>query len=188
MIKAIITDFDGTLVDTFEANLRAYQEAFHKVGLSISSEQYKCFYGLRFDSLMNVMGVEDVRIKKIIKDAKHDIYPTFFDLIIPNYTLIDFLKKVKYSGIMVSLASTARRDNLNMVLKYLSLDELFDLIIAGDDVIKGKPDPEIYIQTMKQLNVSPEETLIFEDSDVGVSAASVCKANFIKISEHFFNC
>ena len=49
MIKAIITDFDGTLVDTFEANLRAYQEAFANVGLSLSTDRYKECFGYRFD-------------------------------------------------------------------------------------------------------------------------------------------
>lgn len=51
MIKAIITDFDGTLVDTFEANLRAYQEAFYQVGITLMAEKYRECFGYRFDPL-----------------------------------------------------------------------------------------------------------------------------------------
>ena len=52
MIKAIITDFDGTLVDTFEANLRAYQQAFADQGLSLTSDTYRECFGYRFERFM----------------------------------------------------------------------------------------------------------------------------------------
>ena len=72
------------------------------------------------------------------------------------------------------------------VLRYLGLEESFDLIMAGVNVSKGKPDPEIYTLTMSQLGVSPDDVLIFEDSQVGLQAAEARGAKYIKITEEFF--
>ncbi|WP_295095957.1 HAD-IA family hydrolase, partial [Ruminococcus sp.] len=86
----------------------------------------------------------------------------------------------------IGISSTAQRNNLMNVLNFLNLGDLLDLIIAGDAVKNGKPDPEIYLTTMSELNVCPSETLIFEDSEVGLLAAEACSANYIKITAEFF--
>ena len=79
MIKAIITDFDGTLVDTFEANLRAYQQAFYACGITLTAERYRACFGLRFDAFMNSMSVVDSQTACKIKELKKEFYPQFFE-------------------------------------------------------------------------------------------------------------
>ena len=64
---------------------------------------------------------------------------------------------------------------------------MFDLIISGEQVREGKPNPEIYLTSMQQLGVSPKDTLIFEDSEVGLLAAEASGANYIKITPDFFD-
>lgn len=186
MIKAIITDFDGTLVDTFEANLATYQKVLGDQGIVLSREKYKECFGLRFDAFMAAIGVDDERVRNLIKDAKTDLYPSFFDRLIPNSVLIDFLAVMRTSGVKVAIASTARKENLMNVLYSLGLEDAFDLIMAGVNVTKGKPDPEIYELTMSRLGVTPDQVLIFEDSEVGFQAAEASGAKYIKITEEFF--
>ena len=70
MIKAIITDFDGTLVDTFKANLLAYQMAFHEVGLTLTQEKYHECFGLRYDAFLSRMGIFDDNVANEIKNLK----------------------------------------------------------------------------------------------------------------------
>ena len=72
------------------------------------------------------------------------------------------------------------------VLNHLHLADLFDEIIAGTGVKKGKPDPEIYLKTMDVLGVPPEETLIFEDTEVGLQAAEASGASYMRITHLFF--
>jgi len=190
MIKAIITDFDGTLVDTFEANYEAYMLAFkryyYEIGYGITRDQYRACFGLRFDDFMDYMKVRDEELKGRIKKEKARVYPMCFSSLKPNETLINFLRKAKQSGVKIAIASTAQRNNLMNVLNYLELSNLFELIIAGDAVMKGKPNPEIYQTCMSNLKVKPEETLIFEDSEVGVAAAEKSGANIIRITKVFF--
>ena len=75
MIKALITDFDGTLVDTFDANLRAYQKAFADVGITLTAERYRECFGYRFDRFMTAMGIYDAETALRIKEAKKEYYP-----------------------------------------------------------------------------------------------------------------
>ncbi len=186
MIRAIITDFDGTLVDTFDANFHAYEEAFRVNGLVITRSQYRDCFGLRFDAFMQYMGISDDNLKSRIKKEKARVYPSYFNSLIPNKPLIAFIRKARLAGIKTAIASTAQRENLMNVLNYLLLTDLFDEIIAGMGVKQGKPAPEIYLKAMDILKVSPEETLIFEDSEVGLQAAESSHANYMKISEVFF--
>lgn len=190
MIKAIITDLDGTLVDTFEANYEAYMLAFkryyYEIGYGLSRSQYQSCFGLRFDAFMDYMKVYDEKLRAKIKKEKARVYPMCFSSLKPNNTLIDFIKKAQMSGVKTAIASTAQRNNLRNVLNHLGITDIFDLIIAGDAVKVGKPSPEIYLTSMKMLNVSPEETLIFEDSNVGIQAAQASKANFIIITPDFY--
>lgn len=185
-ISAIITDFDGTLVDTFEANFQAYKFAFGNNSLSITRDQYKACFGLRFDAFMKQMGIDDDNIKASIKRDKAQVYPQCFDSLVPNMTLIAFIRKMKSSGVKTAIASTAQKENLMNVLNHLYLADLFDEIIAGTGVKKGKPDPEIYLKAMEVLGVSPEETLIFEDTEVGLQAAEASGASYMRITQLFF--
>lgn len=186
MIKAIITDFDGTLVDTFEANLRAYQNAYQSVGLDITPEKYRECFGYRFERLMTATAVLDEKKADAIKEAKKQIYPTFFQYLNPNKALIELMTSFHNMGGKTAIASTARKENLMNVVNYLGLASMFDLIYAGVDVKQGKPSPEIYIKTMDALNVNPEEVLIFEDSPVGIEAARASGAHVLVVTQEDF--
>ena len=180
MIKAIITDFDGTLVDTFEANLRAYQEAFYQVGITLMAEKYRECFGYRFDRFMQAMAVTDETVANQINDLKKEAYPKHFT------KLIELLATFHQMGAKTAIASTARKENLMNAVNYLGIAHHFDLIYAGGDVKQGKPSPEIYLKTMETLEVKPEEVLIFEDSPVGFQAAKDSGAKYIPVTSDWF--
>lgn len=186
MVKAIITDFDGTLVDTFEANLRAYQKAFQEVGLNLTAERYRECFGYRYDRFMQEMGVTDKTIADSIKELKKKYYPEYFEYLKPNIALINLIAGIKKMGGKTAIASTARKENLMNVISYLGIAHHFDLIFAGVDVKKGKPDPEIYLKSMAALGVTPDETVIFEDSQVGIDAAKASGASYMIVSPNQF--
>lgn len=186
MIKALITDFDGTLVDTFDANLRAYQKAFADVGITLTAERYRECFGYRFDRFMTAMGIFDDETALRIREAKKEYYPQYFEYLRPNHSLICLLRSWHLLGMKTAIASTARKENLMNAINHLGIADIFDLIYAGIDVKQGKPSPEIYNKTMDALDVSPEETLIFEDSNIGVEAAVSCGAKFIRVTSEWF--
>ena len=186
MIKAIITDFDGTLVDTFQANLLAYQMAFYEVGIVLTQEKYRECFGLRYDTFMSRMGIFDDNVIQKIKELKKEYYPRYFEYLVPNHTLIEWIDTFHKLGGKTAIASTARRENLMNAIEHLGLAQYFDLIFAGIDVKCGKPNPEIYNKTMDALKVLPGDTLIFEDSDIGVEAARASKVQYIRVTQEWF--
>lgn len=181
-IKLVITDFDGTLVGTFQANYHAYCEAFRQVGLTLTEEQYRKCYGLRFDAFMDAMGIDDADVRKRIRSIKGECYPDHFGLLKVNQSLLDFIRMFRQGGGKTAVASTARGKNLTNALNHIGATDDFDLILAGEDVKEGKPSPEIYNTVMQRMGVTPDQTLIFEDSPVGLQAAEAAGAHYIKIT------
>lgn len=186
-IKLIVSDFDGTLVDTFRANLEAYRVAFNEFGYELTEQQYRKRFGLRFDAFMESMGISDDVVKEKIKETKSLVYPDYFSLLRVNNTLLSLIRSFKESGGKTALASTARRKNLKNILTYIAASDVFDQILAGEDVAAGKPDPEIYIKAMERFRVVARETLVFEDSEVGFKAAGNAGIPYIKINSTWYN-
>lgn len=185
-IKLLISDFDGTLVNTFQANLAAYQDAFKECEYDLTAEQYRECFGYRFDKFMDYMGIYDIKTRKRIKEIKGEVYPQYFNLLKVNTSLLEFIKSFKACGGKTAVASTARRKNLMNALNYIDATDYFDLILAGEDVINGKPNPEIYLNVLSFFNMKPEEALIFEDSEIGIEAAKKAGISFIEVNKSFY--
>ena len=85
-------------------------------------------------------------------------------------------------GTKVWIVSTGHIDNIRNVMHHLNITEGVDGIISGDDVTKAKPAPDAFLLAMERVGVSPAETIIFEDSEVGLKAAERSGATFVKIT------
>ena len=186
-IRLLISDFDGTLVDTFEANYRAYAGAFETVGLVLERERYRECFGFRFDRFMDALGISDSATRAAIRERKAEMYPCHFDCLRVNRPLVDFISAFHASGGMTAIASTARGKNLRNALDYLGISADFDLVLAGESVTKGKPDPEIYLGVLDKMGIGPDEALVFVDSEVGFKAAEAAGITYIRINSGFFD-
>ncbi|MCK9159103.1 MAG: HAD family phosphatase [Bacteroidaceae bacterium] len=180
-IQLLITDFDGTLVDTFDANLHAYQKAFSSCGLNLTKEEYRKLFGLRFERFMNEMNIQEPEIRKHIQEIKSDVYPDFFNYLKVNTPLLTFIRAFKKNGGHTAIASTARKKNLENALLFIHATNDFDLILAGEDVKEGKPNPEVYQKIIHHFKTDGTHTLIFEDTAIGIEAARATGANYINI-------
>lgn len=182
-IKLIISDFDGTLVDTREANYLAYREVLSGIGYDLGPGKYNECFGLRFEEFMSRLGILDQGLMEEIRAGKAKAYPNYFHKIKLNRNLAGFIEVFRSGGGNAALASTASRLNMLNVLAFIGLSGLFDFIVSGDDTERPKPNPECYIKAMRQFNVLPSECLIFEDAPIGIEAASASGACFIVVKE-----
>lgn len=185
-IKLMITDFDGTLVDTFRANFLAYQKAFAEIGMQLSEDTYKVCFGYRFEEFMDIVNVKEKKQRDIIKGLKTQYYPLFFSELKINQPLLNILKAFRQSGGKTAIASTARRKNLENVLQYFQVMDVFDLIVSGEEVKVGKPSPEIYKTVISFFDVDPCEAIVFEDSEIGINSAKAAGINYIIINSKFY--
>ena len=187
--KLHITDFDGTLVDTREANYLAYKETLKKVyDYELKPEDYYNNFGLRINELLEKLKLDIDKLSEV-KKTKARVYKKYFDKIKINKNLYSHLYYAKQNSNIVCLATTASKKNVENLLKYFEIENLFDYIITGEDVSNGKPDPEVYQKTiMKYPFVSFDNIYIYEDSDVGFLAAhkaNVSNKNIIDVNNVF---
>jgi len=183
-IKLVITDFDGTLVNTFNANLKSYKMAFDIIGIPFSEDLYEKNFGVRFDGLMDAFGIKEEKIRNLIKQKKALFYKENLNQIVLNEPLLAILKFFKTQNIKIALASTASRQNLLNVLDFFHLNAFFDIIISGEDVKNGKPAPDVYLKVLEKANVEPENAITFEDTSIGNESAKL--ANIRCVGIHFF--
>jgi HAD superfamily hydrolase (TIGR01509 family) len=95
----------------------------------------------------------------------------------------ELLAELSRTGVPMAVASCGGRARVYCVLELLQISQYFQLVITGDDVTQGKPDPEIYLQAAEQLCVQPAESLVFEDSVAGVLAATAAGMKSVGIAD-----
>lgn len=182
MYKAFIFDLDGTLFSTIEANVQAYAQAFAKADLPFDETTYRNLFGLRFQEMLEAIAPQATEQQAAtVKRFKARYYAELTHLVEPNTALIGFLQTI-HPGYKTALVTTARKDNATLLLDYFAIDtELFDIIVTGETVAASKPDPECYNIAIKELAVPAEQCCVFEDSDIGVEAATLAGTKVIRI-------
>lgn len=169
--KLVICDLDGTLFDTRKVNFKAYTEALEKAGLPVlfDYETYiREYWGPTYRYFLPLMGVPAERLEEV-HDLKKDCYRENIKYAAENTRLFDIIETLRPSYHTAVVTSGSR--NAKEILNHFGRMELFDLILTIDDVKNGKPDPEGFFKAMEYFGVSPEHTMIFEDSRPGVKAA-----------------
>jgi HAD superfamily hydrolase (TIGR01509 family) len=99
-----------------------------------------------------------------------------------NEGLVRVLEFARSSGGRTGLATTARRSNVDAVLIGLGLDDLFDAVICAEDVVNGKPAPDCYLAAAHALECAPSECVVFEDSGVGIAAATAAGCATVRVA------
>ena len=177
-IKALLLDLDGTLINSEKAFCNSFKKVLlNHYNINISNEDYK-----KYELEQNAKLLETLRIKglltenddKTIMNHIYEDYENEFkkiileDEAIDNFRLLKELKKLK---LKIALVTTCRRYYLNILINTLNLNELFDIIVAREDVTNLKPSPEAYLKSIEFLDIDKECCLAFEDSKRGIDAA-----------------
>ena len=185
MKKGIIFDMDGTIVDSLPYHYKAWKIFFKENKVKNFSERLKDYKGGgTLDLLTAVYGDKYSRKElKIMTDDKEIIFREIYkNNVVPIMGFMDMFELIKSKKILVGIASNAIRKNVKMILSELKIYEKFDSIICGDEVKRGKPDPEMFDETIDRFNLKKEECLIFEDSVEGVSAAVNSRVDVVGIT------
>ena len=185
MKKGIIFDMDGTIVDSLPYHYKAWKIFFKENKVENFSKKLKDYKGGgTLDLMTAVYGNKYSRKElKIMTDDKEIIFREIYkNNVVPIMGFMDMFELIKSKNILVGLASNAIRKNVKMILSELKIYEKFDSIICGDEVRKGKPDPEMFDETVDRFNLKKEECLIFEDSAEGVSAAVNSRVDVVGIT------
>ena len=167
---------DGTIVDSIPYHYEAWKKFFNEKKIADFSKKLDTFKdkgGSTLDFMRSIYGnlYSKKELKKIIEEKEIVFRRISKGKIKPISGFIEFLNLIKSKNILVGLASNAIRKNVSMIINELEIYDHFDSIICGDEVIDGKPNPEMFNETIDRFNIDKSECLIFEDSLEGVLAA-----------------
>lgn len=187
MIKLIMFDLDGVLIDSKEIHFNALNLALNEIGgdyIISRKEQDTTFEGLTTNVKLDILS----KTKGLPKDLHEDIWhkkqeysAKLFESTSKDEDLVNIFRFIKSRGIKIAVASNSIRQTLNTCLKTLGVWDYVDYSLSNEDVKLPKPDPQIYNWCMDYLMVEPEDTVIFEDSEIGLRAAMATGAKVEKV-------
>lgn len=166
MIKAILFDLDGTLVNTIHANYYTYKTIAQNRGLSFPSIQEFISFKGNFKDFEESIGLQGNTEKEWV-----DLYIQFSDLDQPFEDSLEVLQKIKTDGFKLGLATTASWRRINLITEKFGLKGFFDHIVSTMETSKHKPDPHSLIVLSEKFGMKCEECVYIGDSIVDVLAA-----------------
>lgn len=176
MIKAIIFDMDGVLIDAKEWHYEALNRALSLFGLSISRYDHLTTY----DGLPTKNKLEMLSLERGLPRELHSFINTMkqsYTMEIvhsrckPRFVQEYALSTLKARGYKLAVASNSIRDTVEVMMEKAGLDVYLDAMLSTADVSRPKPDPEIYLKSITMLNLSASECLVVEDHKNGIKAA-----------------
>jgi beta-phosphoglucomutase len=173
LLRGIVFDMDGVIIDSHPAHRRAWQKFLHAVGRDVTDteldfvldgrkrDEILCYFlgKLKPTQIAQYGALKDEMLQQLGEDLQ------------PLPGIIEFLNSLSRAGIRIALATSAGRRRTCGTLEELGLACYFDAIVTGDEVGKGKPDPAIYRLVAERLNETPESLLVVEDAVSGVKSA-----------------
>lgn len=189
MIKSVIFDMDGVLVDNRDIHVEAFVIFLERYGVTIEPANLLWMFGLGNDEIMPRLLPAEVIAEKGIKylaDEKEAVYREIFaSKIAPMPGLVAFLQDLRANGITCAVGSSGNSDNVNFVLEKCGIKEYFGAVANGDMVEHAKPAPDVFLLAAELLGTPAEECLVIEDSFAGIEAAHKAGMKVIGVSTTF---
>jgi HAD superfamily hydrolase (TIGR01509 family) len=188
MIKLVLFDLDGVLIDAKKIHYEALNEALG-VQYAISEKEHTNLYDGRktfekLDLLTEQKGLPQ-SLHKEIYDKKQSITMEKISALQPIEEIVKLFQELEQQNYLIGVCSNSIRRTVLTALAKTQLMEYCSVIISNEDVKNSKPHPEMYWKAMSMMTVLPEETLIVEDSPPGLLAAERSRANYIRVDNPY---
>ena len=188
MIKAIIFDMDGVLIEAKDWHYDALNRALKLFGYQISRYEHLTSYdGLPTSKKLQMLSVErglPIGLHSFINEMKQ-LYTMeiVHSKCKPRFNHEYALSSLKSRGYKLAVASNSIRNTIDVMMEKANLNRYLDLIVSAEDVKNPKPAPEIYVLAMRSLGLNPENCLIVEDNENGIKAAIASGAYVLKVRD-----
>ena len=198
MLRAVIFDFDGVIVDSELVHYTALNKAFAKYDIQVPKEKYWSDY-LAYNDLENILAVsrdynadfKDEDIRWILESKSQ-----YFDEMVKTETALidgasDFVNMLKADSVPMAIYSGSNIREIELMLKGTDLISCFQVIVTGEDVEKSKPDPEGYLLALDSLNqkeagkILPQQCVVIEDSHWGLQAAQTAEMRAVAVTNTY---
>ena len=171
----IIFDMDGVLIDSYHAHFQSWAIMAEMYGESITEDDFARLFGRTSRSIIAMiwegLHFSDEKIAEMDVMKEKD----FRDIIKNDFPAmpgaVNLLQSIADTGCRLAVGSSGPIENISLVIEKLGAENLFDAIVTGNDVQRGKPDPEVFLIAADRLGLPPAQCLVVEDAEPGVAAA-----------------
>ena len=188
MIKLVVFDLDGVLIDSKQTHYEALNRALGEYAITIE-EHLSTYDGLPTRTKLNMLserkGLPTDRHAEIARAKQKHTVDILKETVQPRADFIDMCRELKDRGYTLACASNAVRDTVKMSLLQLELIEYFDFWYSNEDVSKPKPHFEMYFECMLKADAKPSETLIVEDSHIGRQAVLDAGCHLLAVTDPY---
>jgi len=185
MVKAVIFDIDGTLVDSVDLHTRAWQEAFANFGHEIPYEEIRSQNGKGGDQLLPVFlsPEEQKEHGKQLEEYRGELFKRkYMSQVKPLPRVRELLERVKRDGKQIALASSAKKDEIAIYKRIANIEDLVEEEASSDDAERSKPHPDIFEAALERLhNVSAQDAVTVGDSPFDAIAARKIKMQCVGV-------
>lgn len=192
ILELVIFDMDGLMFDTEPLGAVCFASAAKQLGYIIEEEFRYKLIGINANdhyALMKSKFGQDCPAKEIhelSKKLRSDYLYKHGIIIKPG--LFELITYLKNKGIKIAVASSSAYSKINEYLALAGLKNIFDLIVGGDDLEHGKPDPEIFLKVLKYFKIAADHALVLEDSTNGILAANAANIPVVCVPDYLPNC
>ena len=171
--KGVLWDMDGVLADTGEAHYQAWVEVLSALGIDFSREFFRGTFGMNNRGVLTSLLGEDITTQ-FLAETSHRKEEEFRRLVHgrvkPLPGVLDWLSILRGEGFQMGIASSAPPANIDALIDELEIRPYFDVLVSGVDM-PGKPDPALFLEVARRIDVPPTRCVVVEDAIAGVEAA-----------------
>lgn len=174
MIEAVIFDVDGVLVDSYAAHFESWKRLGQETGVTLTEEQFAESFGRRSREVIRRhwgASPPDAEVARLDR-RKEGLFREILERNFPHMDgARELIEALAAEGMRIAVGSSAPKENVQLVLERLGIERLVQAKVTGEDVQRGKPDPQVFLLAAERLGVSPDRCVVIEDAVPGIEAA-----------------
>ncbi len=188
MSRAVLWDLDGTLADSSAFHFRSWQATMGPIGVEVTEAKFLETFGRRNEFIVPMwLGARSTpRLAQELADAKEAMYRAFVEIdgLTPLPGAREWVQRLHDAGWKQAIGSSAPRRNVDVMIDAISLKSFFDITVAAEEVVHGKPAPDVFLKAAELLGVPPSQCIVVEDAAAGIAAARAAGIRCIGVGEN----
>ncbi len=182
----VVFDMDGVLVDSAAPHLESWRQLAAEHGSEVTDAQFALTFGRQNRDIIPILlGEQAVPRWRELADRKEELYRSLVSERPPIVEgAVELVRSLHQSGFRLAIGSSGPLVNIELIVAAMDVADCFKVIVSGDDVQRGKPNPQVFTLACQRLDLSPDRCVVVEDAPAGIEAAIAAKTKAIAVLMH----